>query len=200
MNTTQDCISQKQHLTENQLIARWGVSKSALFQWRKYRGLPFIKNFTTKGRYQVLFPLEAVEQFEKNNNLRDNEKLLTETELAERWGISKSALCDWRAKHGLPFCKKGFQNVLFRLEDVEQYEKYHNLIDQGEVLTEKQLAARWGVVKQTVGSRRNRNLPFFKKGPRSVLFRLVDVEKYEEEHKIGEVKNNERDTQIDPCR
>ncbi len=132
----------------------------------------------------MLYRLSVVKQFEKDHNIFDTD-LLTEKELADRWSFSRSSLADWRKAHQLPFCKKGFHNILFRLEDVEKYEKDHHLIEKGKLLTEKELAARWGITKQSVCSRRKRNLPFIQKGPRSVLYRLTDIEKYEQQHTIG---------------
>ena len=49
---------------------------------------------------------------------------LTSEQLAQRWGISPGTLANWRgARTGPPFIKLGKFRVLYRLSDIEEYEK-----------------------------------------------------------------------------
>lgn len=54
-------------------------------------------------------------------------KRLTPVQLAQRWSLDEKTLANWRvAKKGPPFLKVGDGRngkVLYRIEDVEQYEQ-----------------------------------------------------------------------------
>ncbi len=170
-------IDQGEVLTTRQLCARWGTSTVTLKGWRDSRGLPCIR----KGYRAILYPLKDVEKYEQEHNLlvRGGD-FLTTAQLIMRWGVSKPILTNWRTNHNLPFLWRGFHNILYPLKDVEEYEKAHNLIDQGEVLTSKQLTVRWGITKQALSFRREKHdLPFFRKGHGTIRYRIEDVEQYE---------------------
>ena len=49
--------------------------------------------------------------------------LLTTKELADRWRLSTKTLSNWRTKQEGPSFVKFGKNVLYRIEDVEQYEQ-----------------------------------------------------------------------------
>ena len=52
-----------------------------------------------------------------------SDRLLDQTEVARRWGMSPRTLENWRWRgDGPPFLKVGHK-VLYRLEDIETYEK-----------------------------------------------------------------------------
>jgi hypothetical protein len=51
---------------------------------------------------------------------------LTPEQLAERWGVSVSTLATWRSPSravGLAFVKVSGRRVLYRLSDVEEFER-----------------------------------------------------------------------------
>lgn len=53
-------------------------------------------------------------------------KRLTEAELAERWSVTPRTLQLWRrAKKGPAFLRLGERSILYRLEDIEAYERAH---------------------------------------------------------------------------
>ncbi len=107
-------------LTGQQLAARWGVTRSAIFLWRKKYGLPCIKG----GLHNTLYSLKAVKQYEKDYNLRYRREVLTTSQLTERWGISKQALSFQRKKAGgIPFIRVGPCSFAYRLSDVKKYER-----------------------------------------------------------------------------
>jgi predicted site-specific integrase-resolvase len=49
-------------------------------------------------------------------------KHLNQAELAERWGVSEATLERWRSDGNGPIFLKLQGRVLYRLEDIEQYE------------------------------------------------------------------------------
>lgn len=59
------------------------------------------------------------------SNLRkgDNDWLMTPDDLANRWGISTSTLLSWRIKNKGPSYLKLGKSVLYRLIEVEKYER-----------------------------------------------------------------------------
>lgn len=64
------------------------------------------------------------------------QKLLTPSQLSERWSINVGTLRNWRSKgKGLPFLKLGDgkgSRVMYRIEDVELFEKkYFKEISDG---------------------------------------------------------------------
>lgn len=65
------------------------------------------------------------------------QKLLTPSQLSERWSINVGTLRNWRSKgKGLPFLKLGegkASRVMYRIEDVENFEaKYFKEISNGD--------------------------------------------------------------------
>lgn len=53
-------------------------------------------------------------------------KHLTEAELADRWDITPRTLQMWRrAKKGPAFIRLGERSILYRLDDIEAYERAH---------------------------------------------------------------------------
>jgi len=63
--------------------------------------------------------------------MNDEKEMLTTTELAERWSLSEITLKKWRQKSiGPKYVKLGGRNVLYRIQDVIQYEK-QNLVKTG---------------------------------------------------------------------
>ncbi len=113
----------EKYLSQKQLAGRWGVSTSILIKWRNNMGLPSIK----KGYYIVLFHIDDVKQYEKKYNLLSHgEKFLTTVQLACRWKVGRTCVNSQRGR-GLPFIKKMKTGILYRIEDVEQYEKDHGI-------------------------------------------------------------------------
>jgi predicted site-specific integrase-resolvase len=57
------------------------------------------------------------------------QKLLTPSQLSERWSINVGTLRNWRSQgKGLPFLKLGTgkgSRVMYRIEDVENFENKH---------------------------------------------------------------------------
>lgn len=54
---------------------------------------------------------------------KDDEKMMTTAELAERWSISEITLKKWRVSNtGPKYIKLGDRKVLYRYSDVLEYE------------------------------------------------------------------------------
>ena len=57
-------------------------------------------------------------------------KRLTETDLAERWGVTARTLQGWRSKRiGPPFIQVGSRSIFYREEDVLAYEASNIVTD-----------------------------------------------------------------------
>jgi len=85
--------SERRFFTQNEVADRFRVVPSTVVYWRK-RGL--LRYFQAPGSSRILYPTDAIEEFERQSIHREKEVIKRSNDKRERLEISPRSRQDWR--------------------------------------------------------------------------------------------------------